>query len=96
MKYIKSIKLFLLSFSLLVMISACGDGSGSSEPEVTPVLSSNISVIECSNASDGAYTPIEEGDELVPDDSNTTVEIVHDEDEGRLVCVLNGSAHLVR
>ena len=84
----KKITLFCSSLSLALFLSACGgNGEGTfdtGEQKITvPVcVDSNLTV-----------TP---NDLLVKDDSNTTVTISHDANGTKTVCVLTGSAHIIR
>lgn len=94
MKYTTNITQILLSLSLVLFISACGDKSdsnnGSSEP--TEV----IALQTCSDVSDDSLTLIESGDTLSPEDVNTSVKITYNEDDTKYVCVLSGTASLLR
>ena len=92
--------------ALGIFISGCSDGTseGSSAPQATI-----IKVIKCDNSNTASatddcgnslvpnhYTCIQEGDSLAQDSSGTTVEILHDSNNNKKVCVKSGSAHLIR
>ncbi len=42
------------------------------------------------------YVTMQNGDILVDDEDGTVVEIYHDENDNKNVCLINGSAHILR
>jgi len=80
-----------MKLSLLIVLGilfiGCNDDSDS-----TNVNGGTTIVASCS---DVGMTEIQEGDMLSNDEENTRVKIVHNEN-GKMICVMNGSAHISR
>jgi hypothetical protein len=99
---------YLTSITILVItlfFSACGGGSGDTFED----SSTKIIIIDCNNSNSEIgtndcgdedtpdyYTCLESGDTLIKEDENTIVEIVHDIDDNKKVCVQSGSAYILR
>ena len=73
----------LLSF---FTFGCSGDGRGRFDTGST-----NVAVGVCET-----YTPIAANDLLVKDSDNTTIKIIHDQNGSKSICVVSGSAHIVR
>lgn len=81
------IKLYMLLATVVILLSNCsGGGEGTFDTGIA-----NIVVSDCES-----YTDISANDLLVKDDENTIVKILHNADGSRRVCVVSGSAHIVR
>ncbi len=86
----------IISTSLIaLLLSACGGGGGGSSDASFDSGNTKISVITC-NTTTPVYTTIETGDLLVKEVTPTEVIIVHDNNNNKKVCVISGSAHLLR
>lgn len=95
MKTITQVTTHIITLGLLsVLLSACSnDNKGSfdtGESGIVPT-SVDINITACS-----AFVQIRTNDLLVKDNDATTVQIQHDINGTRSVCVSTGSAHLVR
>jgi hypothetical protein len=84
----KKIVLIISSLFLALLFSACGGGDGEGNFDTG---SQEINVTQCE-----IYTIIQINDLLVKDNSDTTVKIVHDSNGTKTICVVSGSAHLIR
>lgn len=95
MKYIKQI---VLSGTLALFLSACGGGDAAFEGTTTTIsLDSITCVTGTPTASDIAgYETLLSSDVIVKDEDNTTIALYHDVDGLKKVCLVNGSAHIVR
>lgn len=87
----------ILNITLLSLffISCGGGGGGSSSDASFDTGDIKINVLIC-NESAPVYTDIKKGDLLVKQTDSTIVQIVHDSDDNKKVCVVSGSAHLLR
>jgi hypothetical protein len=83
----KKIYLTLSSITLALLLSTCGGGDSSSF-ENSQTL---ITIPSCET-----YEDIVTGDTVVQDESNTSIKTVFNTDGTKKVCVLTGSAHIVR
>ena len=84
----KKITLFCGSLSLALFLSACGgNGEGAFDTG-----EQKITVPKCTDSN----LTIAPNDLLVKDDSSTTVTISHDLNGTKTVCVLTGTAHIIR
>jgi hypothetical protein len=82
---------FVAFVFVIVFINAC-----SQNPQEDDSSQQKVQIIDCNATTPKTYTTIEDGDLLVKDSVDTTVEIVHDSLDNKEVCVLTGSAHLLR
>ena len=83
----KHIKLLINITLIALFLSACGDdGKGSFDTG-----SQQITVTSCET-----YITLQSNDLLVKDTANTSVKIVHDGNNNKKVCVVSGSAHIIR
>jgi len=101
MKNILQIALFLVSLLGLV---ACGGGGDI----VVPVVPTDdkISTVTLKIDKDciadqtiealATYVVLKSGDTIVRDGTNTKIEMYHSDDGTKVVCLVNGSAHIVR
>lgn len=92
-------KIFLIAKTvfLALLLSACGGGGGSDasfESGNTTNNSTKIQIVDCNTPP--VYTSIQTGDVLVKETTPTTVNIVHDSNNNKEVCVSSGMAHLLR
>jgi len=86
----KKIILIVSSLLIALLFSACGGGDGEGNFDTGE---QKIDIVKCDT---NTSTVIVTNDLLVKDDSNTTVKIVHDANGTKTICVLTGSAHLIR
>ena len=77
-------------------LSSMSSSIHSSSSSVATQAKERIEVVACSAVSDDAYTPIQAGDSLHNEELNTTVEIIHNDDDTKSVCTTSGSAYLLR
>lgn len=85
-------KKFYLIIPLALIFSACGGGGDSAS---FSDAQTQITIVDCNNTNP-QYTNIEDKDVLVKDSQNTQITIIHDSNNTKKVCVISGSAHLVR
>ncbi|MDD2790673.1 MAG: hypothetical protein PHU40_08430 [Sulfurimonas sp.] len=83
----KNIYLITTAISAVFFFAACS-GEGGSKFESG---ANSIAVTNCET-----YTTVQENDLLVKDDAATTIKVVHDINGTKTVCVLSGSAHIIR
>lgn len=83
-------KIYITTTILLAMIFAGCGGGGGSGGTAEGSGTSNITITPCAT-----YIPVYTGDTIVKDSDGTSVE-VRDTDGQREICVLSGSAHIVR
>ena len=70
-----------------LLLSACsGDGQGSFDTGEEKIV-----ITSCED-----YIITQTNDLLVKDDDNTTIKVIHDVNGTKKVCVLSGSAHIIR
>ena len=85
--------------SLVLLLSGCGGGGDSSFKNATSTSTIAITVA-CKTTPSAldidTYETLLSNDTVVKDDSNTTVSIYHDSNGNKKVCLVNGSAHIVR
>ena len=81
----KNIYLIATTITIALFFGACGD---SDESPVT-----NITISDCNTSN---YTDILAGDTIVQDEDNTSIQTLFNTDSSQKVCVLTGSAHIVR
>lgn len=59
--------------------------------------STKVTIVDCNSSlviSD--YTTLESGDTIIKDEDNTTVSTYHDIDGNKTICILSGSAYILR
>lgn len=78
--------ILFVTITAIFLFSACGDGKGDFDTG-----DQKITIAECE-----IYTAVQENDLLVKDEDNTTVKVIHDANNTKKICVLKGSAHIVR
>ncbi len=90
----------LLSVFLLGLI-ACGGGG--TAPVVDSDTNTTISIaIDKDCIADhtieaiATYVVLQSGDTIVRDETHTKIEMYHSDDDTKVVCIVNGSAHIVR
>ena len=83
----RNIYLTISLIALVLFLSACGsDGDGkfdTGEEKIT------VNICE-------TYVILQTNDLLVKDEDNTEVKIIHDSNNIKQVCVVSGSAHIIR
>lgn len=84
------------SSSTSITLSSSSQSSSTSSSLVATEAQEHIAVVKCSEVSDDAFTPIKEGDSLHAQSANTAIELTHNEDGTKSVCVTSGSAYLLR
>lgn len=74
----------------MVGLIGCGGGSCPS----TEVLAINA---VCNVDNDvSSYAPLQSGDIITKDEDNTTVNIFHDQDNQKVICIESGKASIIR
>ena len=84
---------------LVISVSACfkDDTTDNVTTQVKTSIAITVSCIANATASDiDTYQTIQTGDEIIKDDINTTVNIVVDSTGNQKICLLSGSAHILR
>ena len=88
----KKIYKILTPISLALFLSACG---GSGDDASFKNSEEKITIVMC-DTNNPVFTTIEINDTLVKTNTNTTVQIVHESNDNKKVCVDTGSAYLLR
>jgi len=88
MKNINIFKLSLATLLTITIFTGCGGGGDGASFENSETL---ITLQNCET-----YTDILAGDLVVQDSTNTSIKTVFNTDGSKKVCVLTGSAHIVR
>ncbi len=99
----KKIYLIISTSFIILFLTACGGGGGGGSSSKSGNTSGNntsgnitkVTIVTCSD-SNPIFTTIESGDLLVKEVTPTSVNIVHDTDDNKKVCVITGSAYLLR
>ena len=91
---------YLLSLAVILGFTACGTGSEDASFKSTETIVS-LTGITCVTGTPTAndiagYETLFSSDVIVKDEDNTTIAIYHDVDGLKKVCLVNGSAHIVR
>lgn len=94
------IKIASLSLLTLITLSftACGGGSDdasfkNSETLIDITIPCQTTPTQTDIAN---YITVNSGDVIVKDDENTTISIYHDINNTKKVCLVSGSAHIIR
>ena len=96
MKVLKSIYKIasLLSITALaIFFSACSEDNAQFNYTIIPI-DTNCST-SITNSTISTYTTLLSGD-IIVEDSNATIQIYHDVNGVKKVCMVSGSAHLIR
>ena len=98
----RNILQMLLMIVSLVLLVACG-GSGSATKPVDTNESKTVSIEidrDCianhTVEAISTYITLKSGDTIVRDETNTKIEMYQGDDDTKAVCIVNGSAHIVR
>ena len=73
---------------IMLFITACSDGKGKFDTGT-----SKIDIADCNTSS---YTTMQDNDLLVEDSDSTLLQIIHDSNGTKKVCIQTGSAHIIR
>ncbi len=89
-------KNIIISLLIITTIfTSCGDNASStSQPQIIDIKT--YCVEETTIESIKTYITLEKDDLLVNDENDTKIEIYHDENDNKKVCLINGSAHILR
>lgn len=85
----KKIYLIISSITLALLLSACGGGGGSDAS--FDDAQNKITLQMCET-----YTDIQTGDTIIQNETNTSIKTVFNTDGSKKVCVLSGSAYILR
>lgn len=91
----KRIYILINTISLALLLSACGGGSGSSGDGLFDSGNTKISLSLCNNTN-SSFTAIEDEDLLKKQSADARVNIVHDSNDNKKICLLSGEAYLIR
>ncbi|WP_415249815.1 hypothetical protein [Sulfurimonas sp.] len=83
----KNVYLIVMVSVVGLLLSACSGGEGSFDTG-----EEKITITHCSET----YITTQLNDLLIKDESDTTIEVLHDVNGTKRVCVLTGSAHIIR
>lgn len=72
--------------------SACSESGDAAFRNAQTIIPISISCTEAIST----YQELLSGDAIVKDDENTTLSIYHDTDGNKKVCLVSGTAHIVR
>lgn len=84
-----------VSSSSIETIASSKSSSSSSSAEAL-VAQERIEITTCSDVSDDSLVKIEVGDVLMNEELNTSIKLIHNEDDIKFVCTESGSAYLLR
>jgi len=85
------IKLSLISLTLIAL-SSCGGGG--SCPDSTHVLALDV---QCNANNDlSTYIALQSGDIVSKEETNTTINIFHDQNNAKVACIQSGRAVIIR
>jgi len=91
MKNIISITIFIF---VTIGFTACGSGGDASFKNGETIIPIDVN---CTTpATIATYIPLQSGDAIVKEEDNTTVNIYHDLDGTKKVCLDSGKAHILR
>ncbi len=88
-------KIILSLLFVTTIFTACSDEEYSTlQPQIIEIKiycieETTLEAIE-------TYVTLQKDDIVVNDEKNTQVEIYHDENDNKKVCLINGSAHILR
>ena len=93
-------KRYILSLSIITLLfSACGGGGGSdaSFSNAEQKIDINETCITTPTSSDiSNYITLESGDTIIKDADNTVISTYHDVNGTKKVCLVSGSAYILR
>ena len=85
-------KLIFIILSLYISINFVGCGSDNTQSNTD-----SISITTCSTPTQiETYTPIQNGDEVIPDSQDSSVERYFGANDTQLLCLASGQAHIER
>ena len=87
----KTIYVTITMFATLLLLSACSGGGGGDGGGSFNTGLEQITITNCN-----AYTIAQTSDLIVKDSATTTIQIIHDSNGSKSVCVITGSAHIIR
>ncbi len=85
-----------VSVILALLLSACGGGGDASFSNGETIVQVDVNCTGATTAAIATYIELNSGDALVKNDNNTSVKIYHDVNGTKKVCLVSGSAHIVR
>ncbi|RLA79291.1 MAG: hypothetical protein DRG78_13220 [Epsilonproteobacteria bacterium] len=86
-----------LLFATIVFTACSSDNSSSSTSIQTHTIELKTYCVQDTTLDAiGTYVTLQKYDILVNDEKNTQVEIYHDENNNKKVCLVSGSAHILR
>ena len=94
----------IIIIAISTLFTACGGGGGGGTIEGGSSEATKISVVICGGVGtpdecwigSNPYTCVKNGDTLVAETDDTELEVVHSSDDDKRVCVVQGSAHILR
>jgi ABC-type methionine transport system permease subunit len=95
-------RLNILTLTVVVisalLLSACGGGGGgdASFSNGTTIVQVDVNCTGATVAAIATYISLNSGDTVVKNDNNTSIKIYHDVNGTKKVCLVSGSAHIVR
>ena len=94
-------KIYNMAVAILLVLSVSGCSKNHKTDNATSRVKTGIAItVSCilnATASDiDTYQTIQTGDEIIKDDTNTTVNIVVDSLGNQKICLQSGSAHILR
>ena len=95
----KSTLIILTTVLMLLSFNACGGGSSSTAESIPTQTTINIStycVVDPTIQAISTYIEVEAGDTIVRDENNTVIDTYSDSLGTLRVCLVSGSAHIVR
>lgn len=93
----KAIKSTIILSIITLSMTACGGGSDASFSNAQKKIDINISCITTPSSLDiDSYITLISADTIVKAEDNTTIKTYHDVNENKKVCLVSGSAYILR
>jgi len=88
----------IITFTFITMgFNACGNGGDASFKDGLIKIPVTIECVQSPTTTDiDTYISLQGGDTIVKDEDNTTISTYHDTDGVKKICLVSGSAHIVR
>jgi hypothetical protein len=96
----KKVLMTIVSTFIIIGFSACGGGGGGDDASFENSESKIPIDVNCTTTPTSAqisnYIPLQSGDNIVKEVTDTEISIYHDVDGNKKVCLVSGSAYIIR
>jgi|GEM_PF-2088518 len=91
----KKYRYILITTLAALFLSACSEGGDASFKD--GITNISLASYPCQTPVDlSSYAALQSGDTVVKEDANAEVIIYHDVNNTKKICLVNGSAHIIR